>query len=703
MKRHHTRFSRVICLAAGCILATAADAADKTLFRFGEDFNLASVEARDTQLGLRGKALQMATGHAVDWPGITLEAPGGRWDLATCGYLVMDVKNVGTGDVTVCCRIDSSTGGNDAQLTEQIGLKPGQQRTWRIRLRKKLPETLRGKLFGMRGYPGGWDERRGIDAANVTQLLVFVSRPAVNHTFEIANVRAVASAVGTAVEADKLFPMIDRYGQYAHKDWPGKTKSADDFARRRTEETVDLAGHAGPDGWNQYGGWQAGPKRGATGRFRVEKVQGKWWLVDPEGRLFWSHGTDCVRSTSGYTPITDREHWFAELPAKDSPFGPFYGRGSWAPHGYYQGKRYETFNFTGANLQRKYGDRWQPQFAELCHRRLRSWGMNTIANWSDPEIYLLRKTPYTANIGAGSKQIEGSQGYWGKFPDPFDPSFAASLKRGMAAQRDKAAGDRWCIGYFVSNELSWGDELSLATATLASPPDQAAKRVFLDDLKKKYATVGKLNEVWGTKHASWDALLESTVPPAAKDAVPPDRNTARDDLAAFYTRVAEQYFRLCREAIKAADPQGLYLGCRFAWANDRAVRAAAKYCDVVSFNKYSYSVADFRLPEGLDKPVVIGEFHFGALDRGMFHTGLKPVADQAARAEAYKSYVRGALANPWLVGTHWFQYGEQATTGRGDGENYQIGLLDVCDTPYPETVAAVREVGYDMYRVRAGE
>ena len=58
------------------------------------------------------------------------------------------------------------------------------------------------------------------------------------------------------------------------------------------------------------------------------------------------------------------------------------------------------------------------------------------------------------------------------------------------------------------------------------------------------------------------------------------------------------------------------------------------------------------------------------------------------------------MENPLIVGTHWFQYGDQATTGRGDGENYQIGFVDVCDTPYPETIAACRDIGCQMYRVR---
>jgi len=697
MNVFETAIFRTCVVCSGALWALTAAAEDQVLFRFGPEFDLSAVETRDATVSHSGDALRVTTGREYTWPGITLKAPEGRWDLSAFEYLAMDVKNVGSQKIGVSCRVDNpGADGSRNCITRRIELAPGEEGTLRVPLGAKLPDELRSKLFGMRGYPGGWNEQRGIDLDNVTQLLVFVTKPAVDHTFEIANVRCGGSRAAAPADIEKFFPLIDAYGQYVHKDWPGKTKSAADFARHIEQEAADLAGRPGPEDWNRYGGWKAGPQRKATGRFRVEKHRGKWWLVDPEGRLFFSHGTDCVRSTTGYTPITDRKHWFVDLPGRDSPFAAFYGRAGWAPHGYYQDKgEYETYNFTGANLLRKYGDDWRSKFAELAHRRLKSWGMNTIANWSDPEIYLMRKTPYTANVSAGGKKLEGSSGYWGKFPDVFDPSFAESLRRRMAAQQGKAVGDPWCLGYFVSNELSWGDELSLAVAALASPPDQAAKRVFIEDLRRKYKTIDRLNAAWGTQHASWDALRQSTTPP--------DKNKARDDLAAFYTKTAQQYFRLCREAIKAADPQGLYLGCRFAWVNDRAVRAAGKYCDVISFNRYRRSVADFRLPDGVDKPVVIGEFHFGALDRGMFHTGLVPTANQQERAEAYKSYVRGALANPWIVGTHWFQYGDQATTGRGDGENYQIGLLDICDTPYPETIAAVREVGYAMYGERYGE
>ncbi len=694
---------RIVFVMIGCLAFARSAGAEKVLFDFEKGFDAGSVEARDARVAIAdgdaGKALRLATGHKEPWPGITLKAPEGRWDLSRFAMVAMDVRNVGDNRVTVSLRIDSpEPGGKRVFHQAGVDVAPGKTETLKLTIQRRLPPALAPKLFGMRGYPGGFKED-GVDAENIDQILVFVGRPSQDHAFEIDNLLARGDydpPRWLSATPEEFFPMIDKYGQFIHKEWPGKTQTDDDLKRRIGEEAADIQSHPGPTDWNGYGGWQAGPKLDSTGHFRVEKHAGKWWLVDPEGRLFWSHGTDCVRGSTGTTPISDREFYFAELPPKDSAMGVFYSRSGWAPHGYYHGKgAFDQFNFTGANLLRKYGAEWQQRFAEICHKRLRSWGMNTIANWSDSSIYLVRKTAYTATVGSRGKPLEGSTGYWGKFSDVFDPEFATGVLENMAKERGTTADDPWCIGYFIDNELSWGDELSLAVAALASPAKQPAKRVFVDDLKAKYGAIAKLNEAWGTDHASWEALLASQTPP--------DKNKARDDLAAFYTKTAETYFGACRDAVKQVAPNKLYLGCRFAWTNERAVRAAAKFCDVISFNRYQYSVADLSLPEGVDKPAVIGEFHFGALDRGMFHTGLKPVANQEERAATYASYVRGALENPWIVGTHWFQYGDQATTGRGDGENYQIGFVDICDTPYPETVRACREVGASMYRTRMGD
>jgi len=702
MRRVITR-ARIGVLAGASLIAllNGSVRADQVLFDFGPGFKASAAETRGAMVALaadpQGNWLAVRTGQKAEWPGVTLKAPEGHWNLSAFDHVAMEVKNVGSSPLEVRCRVDSASGDRRQSCEEGLRLEPGETKPLRVTLQRRLPASLAGKLIGMRGNPGGVVADKGIDVRNVTQLILFVPKPSAAGAFNVRKIVAAGSPENFGwldLDEKQLFPLVDRYGQFVHKDWPGKTHSDEDLKRRKAEEAADLAAKPGPEDWDQYGGWKAGPKLEATGFFRVQKHEGKWWLVDPEGRLFWSHGADCIRAGVDSTPITDREYYYADLPGRDGPLGRFYGRGRWAPHGYYQGKSYETFSHSGANLMRKYGDDFAREFGQIVPRRLRSWGMNTIGNWSGREVCLVRKTPYVATIGSGRKPLEGSSGYWGKFPDVFDPDFAASVRKNMAAEKGSTAGDPWCLGYFVDNEIAWGDELSLAEATLQSPATQAAKKVFLDDLRAKYGSVEKLNAAWGTKRASWDALLES------RDA--PDRKRAYDDLAAFYTKTAEQYFRLCREAVKEVAPNQLYLGCRFAWVNDRAVRAAARHSEVISFNIYSRSVTSKRLPDGVDKPIMVGEFHFGALDRGMFHTGLVKTANQEERAAAYKSYVRGALAHPNFIGTHWFQFSDQSTTGRGDGENYQIGLVDICDTPYPETIRAVREVGYGMYQYRLG-
>jgi len=58
------------------------------------------------------------------------------------------------------------------------------------------------------------------------------------------------------------------------------------------------------------------------------------------------------------------------------------------------------------------------------------------------------------------------------------------------------------------------------------------------------------------------------------------------------------------------------------------------------------------------------------------------------------------LQHPNIIGTHWHQFADQATTGRFDGENFQVGMVDICDRPYPETIKGIRNVGYKLYQIR---
>jgi hypothetical protein len=676
--------------------------ADLVLFDFEGDLDPARVTASDASVGGSksgsGAALRVTTGTERPWPGVTLSAPDGRWDLSAFAFVETEVKNSGRSRVTVNCRVDNAgADGTDHCVSGSLALEPGSTGLLKVALRRSADSKLGGKLFGMRGYPQAAGGPRTIDPKNITQILFFVNKPATDHTFELDNIRAggaYTSPTAWITDAEPFFPLIDTFGQYRHKDWPGKVHSVDELRQRREHEAKELASDSGPAEWCRYGGWAGGPKLKAGGFFRTEKFNGKWWLVDPDGHLFWSHGVDCVRLIDT-TPIDERGAWFEDFPGDQPEFREFLSTGD-ALKGHYAGRQPRCFAFAAANMKRKYGDDWRQAYADTAHQRLRSWGLNTIANWSDSGVFLLRRTPYTDTLSSrGAKMLEGSEGYWGKFPDVFDPSFASGVRRAMEGKKGGSANDPWCIGYFSDNEMSWGDDTSLAVAALRSPPGQAAKVEFIRDLQAKYREIAQLNNAWGTTHPSWEAMLDS------REA--PNQTKAGPDLTAFYVKTAEAYFRTVKEAIQLVAPKQLYLGCRFAWVNDLAAKAAAGYCDVVSYNLYRHGVADFRYPGG-DKPLIIGEFHFGALDRGLFHTGLVPVENQAARAQAYKDYVIGAVNHPQFVGTHWFQWKDEPTTGRVyDEENYQIGFLDIADTPYPEMVRASREVGIALYRARLAE
>ena len=505
------------------------------------------------------------------------------------------------------------------------------------------------------------------------------------------------------MRSEDFFPFVDRYGQFKWEDWPEKIHTDADLVAAREREAKDLAAHPGPDGWNKWGGWAKGPQLKATGHFRTERWNGKWWFVDPDGRLWWSHGAVRLTPSSAQTCIRDgREKWFEWLPEKDAPEAAFYWTRDELMWPYHVLRNVtNTFDFSSCNIARKYGEDWFEKWADVCHRRLRSWGANTIANSSDVRLSRMDRTPYCDRFELKSRPLVGALGKicWWPFRDPWDESFRADIRRNLAAHKAELE-DPWCFGFFIDNELQWGWSMRCAVDAFESGADQPAKRELVGDLKTKYGDVAKLNAAWGTDFANWTAVLKRTKPLASYVG-------AQRDLEAFAVRMAEAYFSQIRDEFKKAAPHKLYLGCRFSGTDATAIRIMEKYADVMSFNVYTPDLSDFVVraigPE-IKKPVIIGEWAVsGSMERGNFTAHNVMRRNQNERAEQYKRYVESALHHPNVIGVHWHQFMDPATaTGRYDGLTKQAGWVDMCDTPYWELVEAVREVGSRMYELRAG-
>ncbi|HBR94992.1 MAG TPA: beta-agarase [Opitutae bacterium] len=616
--------------------------------------------------------------------GVRIMPPGdaAHWDLSSGKALAMDIENLSEDKqmrLTLHLNSGDKEAGNQVEINSGIALNPGERRTVRILIPHEeiywTPE----------GVPGP----KTIDSSAVNWFELQMQWP-----FErkeaglvdclISNVRLVGEPDRSyTVSEERFLPFIDVYGQYKHQDWAEKIHTDRDLVEAHQKEMREVKASKRPASWNQYGGWAEGPQLEATGAFRVEKYEGKWYLVDPSGNLFFSNGLDVLRAHTDATPVKNHQSWFSfDVDGK------------------------QDLPFTHWNLQKKYQrDDYEAEFFTTLVKRLEHWGINTIGNWGHSDLMSLGDVPYTAELIDHDDSLPQIPGKALKFYDVFDPEYVRAMETLLvdAAERDplirKSLQDPMCIGYFIDNELNFGNRNRqiFTDQVLKSPARQAAKLELVKDLKVQYVTVEKLNDAWSTEYSNWNDLLERTDVPESKG--------YRKDSQVFFVKAVDQYFRLSRAAIKAVAPHRLYLGCRFIGTD--AVRrdlyeAAQKYCDVLSVNIYSHTPANMWQQDFPDIPVMIGEFHFGVHDRGMFSPGLAPVGlTQQERAFAYARFMQGALGNPYIVGAHWFQFRDQPLTGRWDGEGYAIGFVDVADTPYEELTETAREIGENMYEYRA--
>lgn len=492
-------------------------------------------------------------------------------------------------------------------------------------------DLLTREFINNRGYAGfalsNWANH--IDITSVETITASMS-PARPVTCVLGPMQLSTTPVEPSARIDR--PVVDEFGQWAadpkRVDHDGLKRlwAAEDAALKRTSTA------------SRYGGFTDAPKRRATGYFRAERVDGRWWLVDPDGNLFFSTGMDCVQVGEN-TPVKGREHLFAKLP-----------QGSGA-----------TANFYAANVAMRFStENTFPPFKARAYDRLRSWGFNTVANWSDERFGESPAMPWVTGV-----HIDRWAKSWQGYPDVFDQAFVKSAEAAARQQCERYAKDPYLLGWFIGNEPHWQNR-GLVDRILADAADTATKRYITAFLRDNSDSA-----------ASRDALLE---------------------------KLARRYFEVITAAIRKADPNHMVLGIRWAGNAPDPVLRANDVFDVFSINIYRFAPP----PEQIEKiaaltkrPIIIGEFHFGTAERGL-GPALVPVLDQSERGVAYTYYVEQSAASPHIVGTHYFQYIDQLPTGRFDGENYNLGFVNGQDVPYAEMVKAARETHARIYRIHAG-
>jgi len=475
--------------------------------------------------------------------------------------------------------------------------------------------------------------------------------PAHSSTVEIRKLGLSKTDPGDAV-LDGATPVIDDYGQYVHADWPDKARSATDLVRDWSAEQRMLVPRTVQP--CRFGGFADG-KRKYTGFFRVEKIGDRWWLVDPEGCRFWSAGVNGAGADPPRTRILGRDRLFASIPTAAQFPAP----------GAEPDPLRDPVSFYVANLQRRFGDDWRVPSAQLTARRMRAWGLNTAYGTDLNDALAATPTLRQAYVYPlrGWQMVDGA--IMG-MPDVYSPAFAQRVEREALQQLGERKADPWMIGYFIGNEPPWpARESELVDRVLAGPPSALQQRFKAE-------------------------IARGDGPQKRKELV-----------HAAFTR----YLEIVNAAVKRADPNHLNLGIRFGGTPPDDVIALARGFDVYSMNKYRWAPPkDFidRVYAITQLPILIGEFHFGVPERGLA-PGLVQTVSQAERGVAYSYYVEHAAEHPAIVGAHWYQWIDQPATGRRDGENYNIGWIDVTDRPYPELVAAAKATHSKLEAIHSGK
>jgi hypothetical protein len=285
-------------------------------------------------------------------------------------------------------------------------------------------------------------------------------------------------------------------------------------------------------------------------------------------------------------------------------------------------------------------------------RRLNSWGFNTGAAGMNMPYTAYLNAPRDANTFLGVADV---------YSDEFAQGMDQAAQRQCAPHKD----DPLLLGYFIGNEPPWGGrESEVVDLILAGPAT---------------ATQSKLKAF----------LAQGDTPARRQEFV----------VAAF-----QKQLELAGAAMRKYDPNHLNLGIRFGGSPAEDVLRCARVFDVCSINVYEYEPAKQieRTARITGRPVLIGEFHFGVPENGL-GAGLVQTRDQLERGKGYRYYVEEAAALPAFVGAHWFTWRDEPVLGRMDGENYNIGFVDVTDRPYPELVEAAKAAHRRLLEVHSGK
>jgi hypothetical protein len=430
----------------------------------------------------------------------------------------------------------------------------------------------------------------------------------------------------------------------------------------------------------------------ANGFFHIEQANGKPLLVSPQGSAYFSLGVNGITNNETFTKVTGRENSYEWLPDYNSEYA-----------GAFTGSK-DNFSFYMANKYRKQGT--MPSFNQFFTEavdRIKKWGFNSAGAWGSGAQAKANNLPYTLVLPLNGMAKPAEIKVFDIFADGAEKAIDDAFAKSLPGLKD----DSLLIGYFVDNEYHYENFITVVPKLKASKT--GLKKRLVQMLQDKYGDIAAFNAGWATSFSSFTDLNET--------ALYIDTQQASDDVDDFFRLYLDTYYETVQRLFKKYDPNHLLLGDRWLTLPMQSPKirgmlaeAAGRYMDVISINHYSQNLDVAMLQDVYEKsghkPILLSEWSYGTAEQGLSPIVPGAATNEQERQWRYRNYVEGAAALGFVVGTHWFDYVDQAATGRyfegTGGEHYNTGLINVADRPYKTFLSGVMQTHNDIYDVLLG-
>ncbi len=397
----------------------------------------------------------------------------------------------------------------------------------------------------------------------------------------------------------------------------------------------------------------------------VKDDRGVWWFQAPDGTRFYSLGVNNI-SAEPYAPRPGTS-FYNPVPTQ------FNGRISdWAAH---------------------------------VTTLLTDHGFNTLGAWSSPDIPTapgLHATHVLYLVGHEPTRCLS----------PLLPDFESTILANLRIARDKIKHRRGILGVFLDNEMPWYGKSGwddIPTYTLLEqafelPASDIRRIKALEFLKARHETPAALSAAYLRTVERFEDISAPYLMGCSSPAVMADRE-------AFTATLAERFYETTTRIVRAEMPGILILGTRIPGnAPDAVIRACGKYCDVMSLNQYIFgnradvnTLTRFWVLGG--KPIMHTEFSWRARQNTSGNPNSRGAGaileTQADRAASYAALVTDIATVPYVIASHWFEFSDQSSQGRFDGEDSNYGIVDIHNNPYTELLAAMKSANAQVHALHA--